>query len=109
MGNVFDIKDIEWKLTRPDSSKEVYAKGLITTDLLKLSLVTVKPGGHFRPHIDKHGHIFYFICGEGNLIINDITYAISPGTVAIIDAGDEHSYCNTGSKELKLVSGNLFE
>ena len=107
MGDVYTIETLEWQKTRPDTADEVYAKTILTQRCIKMSLTCVKPGGRFKSHQDRYGHLFYFLSGEGTLSVSDRQYSIVPGLVVHIDAGEPHSYNNTGNNDLMLISSNI--
>jgi quercetin dioxygenase-like cupin family protein len=107
MSNVFNVETLEWQLTRPDVADGVYAKELLANSGIKMTLTRVKPGGNFKSHQDSYGHLFYFLSGEGTLSVLNKQYGIMPGLVVHIDAGDSHSYMNTGNQDLMLISTNI--
>ena len=74
---------------------------------LKAVLTRVEPGGKFRMHTDKYGHLFYFLSGEGLVWVAGERQVARPGVVAQIDAGVQHAYENTGTEDLVLVSLNI--
>jgi mannose-6-phosphate isomerase-like protein (cupin superfamily) len=70
-------------------------------------LVRVEPGGAFATHSDTYGHLFHFLGGEGEVTAGERVEAIRPGLVVRIAPGEPHSYRNTGSGELTLLSINV--
>jgi quercetin dioxygenase-like cupin family protein len=79
----------------------------LLADGVKVVLTRVAPGGEFKLHRDKYGHLFYFLSGEGTLRLNDQVYTAKPGLVAHVLPGEPHAYANSGNRELVLISLNL--
>jgi len=97
---------MDWLAVRPELTQRVFGKTLLDRGT-KVVLTRVAPGGSFESHRDGYHHLFYFLSGRGELRIEDKTYAIRPGLVAKIEAGEAHSYRNTGEEEMLLLSLNL--
>lgn len=106
MSRVFDIASLEWQSVRPDVARGVFGKTL-HEGKVKVVLTRVEPRGKFALHRDSYAHVFYFLSGEGRLEIDGQTFAARAGTVAHIDAGQEHAYENIGNDDLVLLSLNL--
>src|SRR5512136_3004199 len=106
MSDVFEVDSLEWRLLRPEMTKEVYAK-LMLADEVKVMLVRVAPGGGFRTHRDGYGHLFYFLSGHGVVRVEEHEYAVRPGLVVQVTAGESHAYENTGDTDLTLISLNV--
>jgi quercetin dioxygenase-like cupin family protein len=106
MNNLFNLSDLEWKPVRPEITTGVFGKALLDAGL-KAVLTRVEPGGKFRMHTDKYGHLFYFLSGEGLVWVAGERQVARPGVVAQIDAGVQHAYENTGTEDLVLVSLNI--
>ena len=107
MGDIASIETMEWQLTRPDTADGVYAKTLLSNNCIKMALTCVKPGGSFKSHQDSYGHLFYFLSGEETLYVSDKQHRLVPGLVVSINAGESHSYTNTGKQDLTLISTNI--
>lgn len=106
MSEIFELDSLEWQPLRPEITKESYAK-LLMADEVKVMMVRVAPGGGFRPHRDGYGHLFYFLSGSGVVRVEDQEYAVRPGLVVQITAGESHAYENTGDTDLTLLSLNI--
>lgn len=106
MSNVLDIGSLEWRPHRPDVAHGVFGKTLLTGDV-KVTLVRVAPGGAFTTHRDTWGHLFLFLGGEGRAAVGERTFDVKAETVVTVPPGVTHSYENTGSSDLTLVSMNL--
>ena len=67
-------------------------------------VMLIRPGDK----MGAHGHneteeTFYFLSGEGNIIINDKSYTAKIGDVFYIEPKEKHDIQNTGSKDMKIV------
>ena len=106
MAKVFDSADASWLAVRPDVASGVLGATLLRQGVT-MQLVRVAPGGGFAPHQDDYGHLFYFLTGEGTVTVAHQAYPIRPGLVVEVAAGESHSYSNSGSDELNLISVNI--
>ncbi len=106
MGEIFETEALEWQPVRPDVTREVYGKTLLEDDM-KIVLTRVAPGGSFAPHRDPYGHLFYFLAGSGIVRVGDRKTEAGPGLAVRVAPGEPHSYENTGSDDLMLISVNL--
>ncbi len=106
MGKVFDANSIGWQPVRPEVTDAVFGKTLLDGNV-KAVLTRVAPGGKFRKHRDKYAHLFYFLSGEGVLLIGGEKFTVRTGHMAQIDAGELHGYENAGDEDLILISMNL--
>jgi len=110
MGKVFDLAEVTWRPVRPELARGITGREIAGPDAaggLTLTLTRVAPGGEFPPHRDRYGHVFHFLAGEGVGILGEETYAIHPGRVVHIPAGEWHGYRNTGDQEMLLLSVNV--
>ena len=106
MGELIATDSLEWQPVRPDLAQGVFGKSLLN-DGVKVVLTRVVPGGRFSPHRDPYGHLFYVIAGEGLVRIGGSEQRLEAGLAVRIEPGEEHSYTNTGSADLMLLSLNL--
>ncbi len=106
MSEVVDANSAEWHPVRPEVADGVFGK-ILLEGKVKVVLTRVVPGGRFRMHLDKYAHMFYFLSGEGIMRVGKDEFAIHPGLMARIDAGEQHSYKNTGDSDMLLISLNL--
>ena len=104
--NILDITSLEWKPVRPEITEGVTGKALLD-DKVKAVLTRVTPGGRFRPHADKYGHLFYFLSGEGVVMVGGKSHKAAAGITVQVPAGEQHSYENTGKTDMLLLSMNL--
>jgi len=106
MSDIFKANDQEWQPVRPEMTNGVYGKTLLD-DSVKIVLTCVTRGGSFSPHRDPYGHLFYFLAGEGIVHVEGTELRTGPGLVVRVAPGELHSYENTGSGDLTLISVNL--
>jgi mannose-6-phosphate isomerase-like protein (cupin superfamily) len=106
MSRVFDLDAIVEQAVRPNITRAVFGKTLLD-DQIKVVLTRVAPGGKFETHRDSYAHLFYFLSGQGRGWIGDQEFVARAGIVAQIDAGELHSYENTGDTDLVLISLNI--
>jgi quercetin dioxygenase-like cupin family protein len=107
MGETVDTASLEWQPVRPDVAQRVYGKTLLA-DGVKVVLTRVEPGGKFSIHRDDdYGHLFYFLCGRGVVLVGKDQFEARPGVVVQVAAGEDHAYENAGTEDLKLISINV--
>ena len=106
MGNAFQLNDLPWQPVRPALASGVFGRTLLDSDT-KVVYTRVEAGGGFAPHVDPYGHLMYVLSGSGLALSGGSEYLLTSGLVLQIPAGEEHSYRNTGSDQLVLISLNL--
>jgi mannose-6-phosphate isomerase-like protein (cupin superfamily) len=74
---------------------------------VKVVLTRVVAGRSFASHRDEYGHLFYVLSGEGVVHIGEREHTAGAGLAIRILPGEEHSYRNTGTDDLLLISMNL--
>ena len=105
----YELKELEWKTTRKDLTKDVFGKSLLPEEStnVKIVLTKVEPGGEFALHKDPYHHVFYFIEGRGVGWLGAETYEIKPDLVVEVPAGEQHGYKNTGKENIVLLTVNI--
>jgi quercetin dioxygenase-like cupin family protein len=108
-GRVIDPAEIPWQAIRPELTREVFGKSLLSPQLtaVKAVLTRVAPGGEFAGHRDAYHHLLYFLEGEGEGWMGAERYPIRPGLAVEVPAGVEHGYRNDGQGDLLLLTLNL--
>lgn len=106
MSQITDAALLEWQPVRPEVTQGVFGKTLME-DGVKVVLTRVAAGGEFRTHRDKFGHLFYFLSGSGSVRVNDAEFPAKPGSIVRVMPGESHTYANTGTEDLMLISINL--
>jgi quercetin dioxygenase-like cupin family protein len=106
MSDIFDIASFEWQAIRPEVAHGVFGKALLE-GTVKAVLTRVAPGGAFEQHVDAYAHLFYFLSGEGSVLIGTQRSVAHAGVVVRVDAGIAHAYENTGKDDLVLLSMNI--
>lgn len=104
--NIFNISALEWRPVRTDVTQGVFGKTLLD-EKVKTVLTRVEPGGKFRTHTDSYAHFFYFLSGEGAVQVGEQFFAATAGVFVQVAAGEQHSYENTGTTDMLLISMNL--
>jgi mannose-6-phosphate isomerase-like protein (cupin superfamily) len=106
MAEAFNVASLDWQPIRPDVAHGVYGKSLLK-DGIKIILTRVSPGGNFERHQDKYGHLFFFLNGDGIVRVQEQEFKVAPGLIIRVNAGEPHSYANTGNQDLMLFSVNI--
>jgi mannose-6-phosphate isomerase-like protein (cupin superfamily) len=106
MSEIFEADLLEWQPVRPEIASGVFGRTFLD-DGVKIVLTRLAPGGSFAPHRDPYGHLFYFLAGEGVVRIGEREMHAVSGLVVRVDPGELHSYENTGTGDLMLVSVNV--
>lgn len=106
METAFDIESLEWKRVRPDVAQGVHGRTILSEETT-ITVTRVEPGGGFAAHRDSYGHLLYFLEGTGTVTVENEEITARAGLVVRVPAGKIHSYRNTGSDELALISVNI--
>ena len=106
MSELTDTNALDWQPVRPELTTGVSGK-LLRDGATRIVLTRVVPGGCFPPHRDKYGHLFHFLSGTGEALIEEERIAVGPGICLQIAAGELHGYENNGQEDLLLISVNL--
>ncbi|HET9355314.1 MAG TPA: cupin domain-containing protein [Sphingomicrobium sp.] len=93
--------DIEALTTGNDDFRRV----LYTGKHLQLVLMTLQPGEEIGAEVHKdRDQFFRFEEGEGTVVIDDNSYAVTDGSGVVVPAGARHNVRNTGDAPLKLYT-----
>lgn len=57
---------------------------------------------HEHVHHDM-GEVFLIESGSGEIVVNDVTYALGPGVCVVVEPGDRHEVKNTGAADLVVT------
>lgn len=106
MSEIFEADALDWRPVRPGIASGVFGRTLLD-DGIKIVLTRVAPGGCFAPHRDPYGHLFYFLAGEGVVRVEEREVHAGPELVVRVTPEELHSYENTGTGDLMLVSVNV--
>lgn len=69
-------------------------------------VIYLKPGEYMAENAHSHNIVdetFYFMEGNGTMIIDDKKYDASEGSVFLIETKERHNIKNASSKDLKVV------
>ncbi|GFO54325.1 hypothetical protein GMSM_13320 [Geomonas sp. Red276] len=100
------LDDLPWEPVRANLTTGVWGRTLLDGDT-KAVYTRVEPGGEFRPHVDRYGHLMLVLSGSGTAHVAGKDLVLEAGTVVGIDPGELHSYRNTGEEYLVMVTLNL--
>ena len=65
---------------------------------------TIEPGGHTPLHThDGVEHLNYVISGSGEVQSKEGPRPITQGSFVLVEPGELHQYCNTGSEPLVVI------
>ena len=93
--------DIERQTTGNNDFRRV----LYTGHHLQLVLMTIQPGEEIGAEVhEDRDQFFRFEEGNGQVDIDDNSYAVQDGSGVIVPAGARHNVRNTGSAPLKLYT-----
>ena len=84
---------------------ELFRKVLYTGHNLQLVLMSIPPGCEIGVEVnDDRDQFFRFEAGEGEVQIDDTTYAVKADDAVIVPQGARHNVRCTGAKPLKLYT-----
>jgi mannose-6-phosphate isomerase-like protein (cupin superfamily) len=89
---------------------QVPRKALIKVGDSKTKLQTVneaylEPGKGFTPHTHNDSEeIYYFLEGEGTMVIDNKKIKIKTGDVVTVEVGESHTLKNTSAKKLRFLT-----
>jgi mannose-6-phosphate isomerase-like protein (cupin superfamily) len=106
MSRALQSNDLPWEQVRPALTSGVYGRTLLDKGT-KVVYTRVEAGGGFAAHVDPYRHLLYILSGSGTAHAGGVDYRLEPGVALEIEAGEEHSYRNTGPDPLELISLNL--
>ncbi|OGD87870.1 hypothetical protein A2870_01295 [Candidatus Curtissbacteria bacterium RIFCSPHIGHO2_01_FULL_41_11] len=111
--NKININDLQWEIPSNEDPKNVGAwkKVLVIhaevdpkSKLMMVNLARVLVGKVHPAHIHRTmEEIFYFLEGEGEVILDGEVESVRSGDRIIVPAGVSHEIRNTGKIELKFI------
>ncbi|WP_198382936.1 cupin domain-containing protein [Roseomonas sp. KE2513] len=108
MTSVFSANDLPWKNLRDlPGARGFEYKALSDATYIgafNSELVRLEPGDHSVPHVEPWNHLLYFISGTGDITIGSETSPVTPGTVALVKAGQHHSLRNLGADDMIVLT-----
>lgn len=82
-------------------------KDVSPTKSISLATIFIEAGKASRPHYHKvMEEIYYFIEGEGEVIIGSEVFAVKPGVAVAIPVGALHQVVNRFHQPLKFLSAD---
>jgi len=106
----FNLNDRSWVKFEKGNAKNIESKNMDPNGSINkftISLMRVKTGGEFPPHIDPYSHFFYVISGTGEGLLAEKVYRMEAGFVTIVKAGERHGYRNTSKEDMYLLTMNI--
>ena len=97
------IDDSEW--VKNPAHRELYVNTLLDdrdNENVVVRLAKLMPGGEILPHTHKNQETFYFLDGEGSVLINGERKRVGKGELVNAPAGCEHGIINDTGKEILL-------
>ncbi len=86
-------------------NNDLYRKVLYTGKNLQLVLMTLQPGDEIGEEVHEgHDQFFRIEEGEGKVVIDGETHAVSDDDAVIVPAGARHNVINTGDHPLRLYT-----
>ncbi len=68
-------------------------------------LMAIPSGGEIGGEVHEgHDQLLWFVAGEGEAVIGEVTSQVAAGDLAIVPAGVFHNFRNTGPGMLKLYT-----
>lgn len=86
-------------------NNDLYRKVLYTGKNLQLVLMTLQPGDEIGEEVhESHDQFFRIEEGEGKVVIDGETHAVSDDDAVIVPAGARHNVINSGDHPLRLYT-----
>ena len=109
MDTVENVHDRRWVDDDTPGAKgyaymEIVAGEPEYTSAFSCELVRLGPGDQSLPHVEPYNHLLFFVEGDGEITIGDVTWSLSPGSYAKVKAGEQHSLRNLGDTEMQLLT-----
>lgn len=85
--------------------REVYLNTLLDeseNEHVVVRLARILPGGEIMPHTHKNQETFYFLEGEGSVLVNGERKRVKKGELVNAPAGCEHGILNDTDREILL-------
>jgi len=74
------------------------------TSVFTAQVCKIGPGGGSTTHKHTYNHAFYVASGNGEVMIEEQTFQMKPGTVVKVSEGKLHSVSNTGTEDLVFIT-----
>jgi mannose-6-phosphate isomerase-like protein (cupin superfamily) len=96
-----------YKEERPWGSYEILSQFKVDEPGFRdscIKKIIVKPGQRlsYQSHKQRNEH-WFFVQGQGEVVLNDKTTAVSVGSNVDIKIGDKHRVINTGERDLIFI------
>lgn len=92
-----------WQIATVAESSGDFRRVLWTGEHTQLVIMTIQPGGEIgletHPHTDQ---VLAFVSGTGEARLGGEVRPVAAGDVAVVPAGTEHNFVNTGPNPLVL-------
>jgi quercetin dioxygenase-like cupin family protein len=100
---VKNLREDGW--VKNPAHREVYLNTLLDekeNDHVMIRVAKIMPGGEILPHTHKNQETFYFLEGEGSVLVNGERRRIGKGELVNAPAGSEHGIINDTDREILL-------
>lgn len=100
-----EVRRTTFPVVKMAKENDEFRQVIWTGDHTQLVLMAIHPGGEIGGEVHEgHDQLLYFVEGEGEAQIGDVTLAVQAGDVSIVPAGVRHNFVNTGRVMLKLYT-----
>ena len=83
---------VRWVISAEDEAPNFYMR-----------VFEVEPGGHSPFHSHEWEHEAYILSGEGEVVREEGSIAVRPGTAVFIPPGETHQFKNTGEQLMRFI------
>ncbi len=75
----------------------------LSSAAFEASFASVAPGGESTPHQHDETEAFVVLRGEGELVVDNVSHWVGPGTVAVFEPFETHMLRNVGEVRLDVL------
>lgn len=106
------ITDLSKEGLIEDEERGLLYQYIVGNDICKtanLRFITIPPNKQFESHDHKHLQVFYFLSGEGVIIVDEKEIQISKSLRVVVKPFQEHSIKNTGEHNMDILVFDEFD
>lgn len=86
------------------TANDFFRREIITVDHSQIVVMSVQPDEDIGTEVHEVDQILIFLEGEGEAVIDNDKYIISPNDIFVVPAGTKHNFTNTGEIKMKLFT-----